>query len=68
MQIDFKKLAASVAKIVVPIAAVLVVQKITTGKADVKGVLRDAAEKEIGPALGADGLNQARRSVLGLSD
>lgn len=53
MKIDLKTLGAAALKIAVPIATVVVAQKITTGKIDLKGALRDAARKAINDRLAA---------------
>ena len=53
LKIDLKTLGAAALKIAVPIATVVVAQKITTGKIDLKGALRDAARKAINDRLAA---------------
>ncbi|WP_242415071.1 hypothetical protein [Sphingomonas panni] len=42
MKIDLKKLGAQALKVAAPIAAAVVVQKLTTGKVDVAGAIRKA--------------------------
>ncbi len=53
LKLDLKKLGGAALKIAVPIATVIVAQKITTGKIDLKGALRDAARKAINDRLSA---------------
>lgn len=42
MKIDFKKLAAQALRVVAPIAVGVAIQKVTTGKVDVKEAVRKA--------------------------
>jgi hypothetical protein len=53
MKIDLKKIGAAALKFAVPIVTVVVVQKVTTGKIDLKGAVRDAARTALNSKLSA---------------
>jgi hypothetical protein len=53
MKINLKKIGAAALKIAVPIATVVVAQKMTTGKIDLKAALQDAARRALNDRLSA---------------
>lgn len=49
MKIDFRKIARSAAHVAAPIVAAAVVQRVTTGKLDVRALLLSAAQQALAP-------------------
>lgn len=49
MKIDFRNLARSAAQVAAPIVAAAVVQRVTTGKLDVRALLLSIAQQALAP-------------------